>query len=170
MKLAEAQIIADRVRAELAPHCVRCEIAGSVRRLRPEPRDLEIIVVPKTISSGLFRDMDIRDLGFVSTVGRWFAVKGRADIGKYTQLVLPDGIKLDLFMVSLDTWGIQMAIRTGSEEYSHQVLAGGWTRLGYESKGGVLWKDGEPTYIREEQELFDLLGIPWCPPELREFP
>ncbi len=168
MKLIDAQIIAERVRAELAPHCVRCEIGGSIRRKRPEVGDVEIICVPKTIPSGLFKDMDIRDPGFVSTVGQWFPVKGRADIGKYTQLVLPDGIKLDLFMVTQDNFGLLMAIRTGSAEYSHQILARGWTHLGYESKGGVLWKDGQPTYIREERELFDLIEVPWCPPELRE--
>ena len=112
--------------------------------------------------------MDIRDPGFVSTVGQWFPVKGRADIGKYTQLVLPDGIKLDLFMATADNFGTLMAIRTGSAEYSHHVLAAGWSRLGYKSQGGVLWRDGQPTYVRTEQELFDLLGIPWVEPELRE--
>lgn len=68
MKLAEAQAIAERVRAELAPFCVRCEIAGSIRRKRPEPRDLEIVCVPKTIPGGLFKNMAIRDPGFVQVM------------------------------------------------------------------------------------------------------
>jgi DNA polymerase/3'-5' exonuclease PolX len=116
----------------------------------------------------MFRDMAEREPGFIRVVNRWFAVKGNAMTGRYTQRVLPEGIKLDLFMATPDNFGLLMAIRTGSAEYSHQVLAKGWRRLGYESKGGILWKDGQPTYIRTEQELFDLLGILWLEPELRE--
>jgi len=170
MKLAEAQAIAERVQAELSPYCEpgRCCIGGSIRRKSPEPNDLEIICVPKTIPGGLFKDRAERDPDFLHVVNRWFAVKGDAATGKYTQRILPEGIKVDLFMPTLDTFGVIYAIRTGSAEYSHQVLAKGWTRLGYESRGGVLWKDGQPTFLREERKLFDLLGIPWCPPELRE--
>lgn len=168
MILSEAQAIAERVKAELLPFIERAEIAGSVRRKRPEVNDIEMVVIPKTIPGGLFKDIAIRDPGFVSTVGQWFAIKGNAWDGKYTQVVLPDGINLDLFIATPDNFGLLLAIRTGSADYSHQVLARGWSRLGYESKGGVLWKDGKPTYIREERALFDLLGIPWLEPEKRE--
>lgn len=168
MKLTEAQAIAERVRAELLPYCEQAEIGGSVRRKRPDVGDIELIVIAKTIPGGLFKDMYIRDPGFVKTVGQWFAIKGNAWNGKYTQVVLPDGINLDLFIATPDNFGLILAIRTGSADYSHQALARGWSRLGYESKGGVLWKDDKPTYIREEVELFALLGIPWLEPEKRE--
>lgn len=168
MKLSEAQAIAERVRDELLPFTERAEIGGSVRRKRSDVNDIELITIPKTIPGGLFKDMAERDPGFVKTVGQWFAIKGNVWTGKYTQVVLPDGINLDLFIATPDNFGVIFAIRTGSADYSHQVLARGWSRLGYESKGGVLWKDGRPTYIREESALFALLGIPWLEPEKRE--
>jgi hypothetical protein len=38
--------------------------------------------------------------------------------GKHTRRILPCGMKLDVFMVTADTWGLQLAIRTGSAAFS----------------------------------------------------
>lgn len=43
MNLTDAQVIAEKIKAELSPFCIKCEIAGSVRRERPEPNDIEIM-------------------------------------------------------------------------------------------------------------------------------
>jgi DNA polymerase/3'-5' exonuclease PolX len=74
---------------------------------------------------------------------------------------------LDLFRATRDNWGLIYAIRTGSAEYSHQVLATGWKKKGYESREGILWKENKPTYIREEEEIFKLIGMQLVPPEER---
>ncbi len=126
MKLSTAQAIAEQIKGKLAPFCERIEIAGSIRRKRPEVGDVEIVCVPKTVPCGLFRDMAERVPGFVKTVNRWFAVKGNAEMGKYTQRILPDGINLDLFMLDeFDFWR-QFVIRTGSAEYVIKEISGGW--------------------------------------------
>lgn len=44
--LAAARAIAEQVRKALAPACERIEIAGSVRRERPEVHDIEIVAIP----------------------------------------------------------------------------------------------------------------------------
>lgn len=105
---------------------------------------------------------------FIETVNQWEKIKGNPD-GKYTQRLLPEGIKLDLFMATEMNWGLIYAIRTGSAEYSHQVLATGWVKAGYKSVGGYLRdSSGKKIPTREERELFDLIGIPWLEPEKRE--
>jgi DNA polymerase/3'-5' exonuclease PolX len=159
MELNQAKLIADKYVAALAPLCERIEIAGSIRRRKPQVNDIEIVCIPRG------RDM----YGFVTEVNKLEKAKGEPT-GKYTQRYLPEGIKLDLFMANKDNWGMILAIRTGSADFSHQVLAVGWTRRGYKSKDGVLIaQDGNRRYIREEEDLFDLIGVSFVDPIRREF-
>jgi DNA polymerase/3'-5' exonuclease PolX len=43
MKLERAQEIADQVIKRLYPYCQRIKVAGSVRRQKPEPSDIELL-------------------------------------------------------------------------------------------------------------------------------
>jgi DNA polymerase/3'-5' exonuclease PolX len=168
MELVKALTIANEVRRQLAPHCLRIEIAGSVRRRKPEVKDIEIVCIPRRIRIGLFNaDTEVCP-GFIRIINQWEAVKGSAT-GKYTQRILPQGINLDLFMATPDNWGLIYAIRTGSAGYSHHILARGWTRAGYKSINGMLNKNGQPIPIREEIDLFNLIGLPWQNPADRKF-
>jgi DNA polymerase/3'-5' exonuclease PolX len=47
MELSRAREIAKRVLVLLRPFCERAEIAGSIRRGKPEVGDIEIVVIPK---------------------------------------------------------------------------------------------------------------------------
>ena len=175
MRLDQATNIAVQCGDELAPHCERIQIAGSIRRMAPDVGDIEIVCIPKTITVAVQQDMfgESHDVGvqhrspeFVRVVDRWPTVKGKAT-GRYTQRMLPEGIKLDLFTAHRDNWGLILAIRTGSAAYSHKVLAATWSRLGYQSIEGMLHKGGNPVPVREERYLFDLLGIPFTSPANR---
>jgi DNA polymerase/3'-5' exonuclease PolX len=46
MTLAQARELAESLVALLAPSCQRIEIAGSIRRLKPNPNDIELVAVP----------------------------------------------------------------------------------------------------------------------------
>jgi DNA polymerase/3'-5' exonuclease PolX len=162
MKLEEALAIAERVRAELAPHCYRIEIAGSVRRRKPQVGDIELVAIPRSYDVGLFES------GLAVVVNRWPKVRGELGPAcRYTCRMLPEGIKLDLFFATSRNWGFIFAIRTGPADYSHRVLASGWVRNGYVGKDGMLWKDGLPVDVPEERDLFRLAGVPWVEPEHR---
>ena len=162
-----AQAEADVLVEKLAPHCERIEVAGSIRRKRPMVGDIEIVCIPKAVMAGLFGDEQERSPDFEAVVDGMEAVKGSPD-GKYTQRITPLGTKLDLFMATFDNWGLILAIRTGSADFSGKILAHRWKQLGYTSIGGVLHRGGEQTYVREERDLFDMLGIEWVDPEDRE--
>ncbi len=159
MKLVKAKGIADKAINVLRPHCERIEIAGSIRREKPEPNDIEIVAIPKPYDVGLFES------GIATVVNRWEKVKGELPC-KYTQRILPEGIKLDLFFATPENWGLIFAIRTGSAEFSHR-LAIRWVRFGYNSKGGILSRDGKQYMIREESDLFELLAIKYIEPKSR---
>lgn len=168
MEIARALEISERVLGELAPHCDRIAIAGSVRRRKPQVKDIEIVCIPRKAPVDLFGDEMQTDAAFCELVNQWPAVRGKPT-GKYTQRTLPDGIALDLFMATPENWGVIYAIRTGSAEFSHRVLAGRWCRLGYTSVAGILRdRRGHRVEAREERDLFKLLGIAWVEPECRE--
>jgi len=75
--------------------------------------------------------------------------------------------KLNLFFAEEGNWGSIFAIRTGSADYSHKVLANGWVRQGFKSEGGYLFRDGEKYEVREEEDLFRLIGVSYVEPEKR---
>lgn len=152
MELNKALNIAQEVKKQLAPHCERIEIAGSIRRKNPNVKDIEIVAIPKPYNVGLFES------GIASVVNQWAKTKGDLPC-KYTQRILPEGIKLDLFFANEENWGLIYAIRTGSAEYSHKVLANKWVSMGYKSIEGHLYHNEKKVSIREEKELFDILGI-----------
>lgn len=163
MKLEQALEIAERIKSDLAPHCERIEIAGSIRRRKPEVGDIELVAIPKPYDTGLFAS------GIATIIDRWPKVRGELPC-RYTQRTLPEGIALDLFFATADNWGLIYAIRTGSADFSHHVLASGWSRNGYKSIDGMITRDGKPFPMREETDLFRLAGVPYTPPEARIWP
>jgi len=156
MKLEEAQKIAEKYLDRLAPYCSRIEIAGSIRREKIEVKDIEIVCIPEIKTMEYFCD----------EVNGWKKIKGEPT-GKYTQRKLPEGINLDLFMANERNWGLIFAVRTGSADFSHKILACGWVKVGFKSEGGILKKDGKEYEVKEEKDLFEIIGVPFVEPKLR---
>jgi len=158
MEYNEAKTIADELLSEISMYFHRIEIAGSIRRQRSEVKDVELVGI---------RDLkSLITLKF--TLDKHPKIKGRVD-GKYMQFRYKDVINVDLFFAEKDNWGNIFAIRTGSAEYSHKVLARGWVEAGYRSAEGYLRNSqGGKIPLYEEKDLFDLIGIDWIPPEKRE--
>lgn len=154
MKYTKAFELATLVKTRLKPYCDRIEIAGSLRRKKQEVKDIEIVAIPN----------DRFQLGLI--VDKWKKIRGNVG-GKYVQRELPEGINLDLFFATEKNWGLIFAIRTGSAEYSHKILGIGWVRAGYKSKEGTLYKSDQAIEVREETDLFNLIGIDYIEPEKR---
>ena len=197
MKFIEAKRIADRIIEVLSPYCEegKCLIGGSIRREKPEVKDIEVICLPKTINVSHYNlftyetiierspkfTQSVRVLGEI--------IKGKPD-GKYMQILLPLDIKLDLFMPDdFDYWR-QYVIRTGSAEWVMRYVAGGWRKLGFcgsdqglrkmsdcekipTPDGKGRWKcinlNGErPPFFESEKHVFDWLGINYVKPKDRK--
>lgn len=154
---AEAYKIALEVLEQLRQYCFRAEIAGSLRRKKSEVGDIEIVVIPKPYEIGLFQS------GIAGVINQWEKVRGELPC-KYTQRILPSGIKLDLFFADEENWGLIFAMRTGSADYSHRVLANGWVRNGFKSIDGYLFRDDERYEVREEKDLFKISGVAYVEP------
>ncbi len=99
MKYDQAHAIAIDLYKQLYPFCERIDIAGSIRRQKPEVKDIEIVCIPKyaledDIASDLF-GQKVCDIsrpvvckGFIHTVNQWKKMKGEPT-GKYTQRMVP---------------------------------------------------------------------------------
>ena len=156
----QAYEIAEKTKALLAPHCERISIAGSIRRKKPFVKDIEIVAIPKPYDIGLFES------GIATIVNQWPKVRGELPC-KYTQRILPEGIALDLFFADKDNWGLIYAMRTGSADYSHQVLATAWVKRGFKGEEGYLCSNGKRISVPEEKDLFRLIGVLYVEPEKR---
>lgn len=156
---AEIERVALKVVEQLMPFCSRIKIVGSIRRKRADPSDIDICLILKSDEIGKFQG------GIAKVINQWREIKGKFPC-KYTQRMLPDGKKLDLYFATEQNWGNLVAIRTGSCEYS-KFLAKRWVALGYTSVDGFLTKQKEKVEIKEEKDLFELLHLRYVEPEDR---
>ncbi len=178
MQLSQAQEIAGNLVAIFAPYCERVNIAGSIRREKLEPRDIEIVAIPKMVPQeiGMFTGVDFPDEP-APTVSALNIVLG--DIGKqikggdrYKQFLLPQDVYLDLFLVLPPAqWGVLFTIRTGPGDFSKWLVTpkrhGGAMPAHLRVHEGSLWSGREPVPTPEESDYFQALGLPWIEPRDR---
>lgn len=180
MKLADARRIAERLVSEMSPYCERIEIAGSIRREKAEVKDIEIVAVPRwTVDT---EKIQLFDVAQVNLLYRWathnlrWIKPGTAEIvdwmpkadGKYWRALVDEGIKLDLFITTLEQWGIIFMIRTGSAEYSRGLMTYAKLCTPYRVQDGHLTLDGQPVPTFEEEDVFAALGTEYVSPRERE--
>lgn len=196
MEQSKAYQIANRLIETLSPFCQEgfCNIAGSLRRKKPDPKDIEIVCLPLTIEEqdGFFDTKKVRNPEFiskVSSIGK--IIKGSPADGRYVQIELPEGLNLDLFIPQEHDYWRQFVVRTGSSEYSAKTIAKGWTNKGWcgtedglrlideceakKDKTGKITKwicvsDNStlPPHWQSEKEFFEWLSVPYIEPENRK--
>jgi len=166
--LEEASPIISRLIGDLLPHCIKLAVAGSARRRKPEIGDIELVALPAPALDmfGLENGNQLETLDW-STFGS--VIKNGP---KYKQIALPEGLNLDLFIVTPPAqWGVQFLIRTGPAEFSHKLVTsrmyGGLLPSYLKVKDGAIWSRNHIIPTPEEQDVFDLLGIPYIEPENR---
>lgn len=182
MKLLKAEKLANQVVKRLEDHCKRVEIAGSIRRKKPEVKDIEIVCLPDTYKG--FRGKKVTSLDYYLTKleernkirfvknGKrmknfWLIRKDRTTI-----------IKVDLFIVLPPAeWGVIFTIRTGPTSFNKWLVS-------YRKPQGFKFKDGaihrkieqvdkvKPLWILEstpeEEDVFKVLDIDFITIEERE--
>jgi DNA polymerase (family 10) len=181
--LDRAQVIAEKIRAELAPFCDRIDVAGSVRRKRPFCNDVDLVLLVKDVCDG-----ELRRRVISSPNSR--VLKNGADIMSF---ILANGVQVDLFFAKHaentlleyvpGNYGMRLLAMTGSKEHNiflarrakaqglHFHPYKGLMRGGsyhYKPEGGEEYKGGEVFRGEEELEIFRELGLGWIEPELRE--
>jgi len=195
--LSDAQELADLLISELSPYCEKISVAGSVRRLRPEVKDIEIVCVAKTFVREWDEQADIfspikhctaieRVPEFAEKVKEMGIIeKGNPVNGRYVKLVHSSRIPVDLFIVQDFDYGRQLCIRTGNYIYSKDVIATQWSRKGWCGTENGLRRKREcrkisgkwvceaitptvPPPFETEESFYEFLGIKWLEPSKRK--
>jgi DNA polymerase/3'-5' exonuclease PolX len=181
LALPLAAFIAQSLVNLLAPACARIEIAGSIRRKRPEVGDIEIVAQPLqrletfTPTGELFPTAGWRNLldeRLQELLARDVIRKHPFDPKwgeKYRKLLQPDiSAQIDLFILTPPAeWGPAMVIRTGPADFSREMV----TRLRRFKMRcedlAVQTFDGEHVPCPDEHTFFELCGMAYVAPERR---
>ncbi|HKG63610.1 MAG TPA: DNA polymerase/3'-5' exonuclease PolX [Solirubrobacteraceae bacterium] len=158
--LSRAEAIAQEVLAALRAHPAsdRVEAAGSLRRRADSVKDLDIIATasdPKALA---------RTLGELELVE---SVQQSGDAG--ARVTTHTGMKIDLKVVEPDQFGNVLQHFTGSKAHNVALRESSVRRGLHISEYGILDDEtGETTRCASEESVYERLGLPWIPPELRE--
>ena len=173
--LDEARSIADEVIEILEPHCKRIEIAGSIRRQCETVGDIEIVIEPIKLMRDLFGNLDGEsNLNYIDFTKLLIANKIKAGSRMKQFYLIEHDIILDLFIVLPPAqWGVIFTIRTGSENFSHQLVKikkyGGLLPSNMQIANGCLrWRETKDVInTPEEIDLFNAIGLTWIDPKDR---
>jgi DNA polymerase (family X) len=148
--------IVEALRAEPTAH--RVELAGSARRLADSVKDLDIIATaddPRALLDA-FAKLDV--IESCSSPGE-NAARARTHTG----------MAVDLRVVEPDQFGNLWQHFTGSKDHNVQLRERAVRKGLHVSEYGLLDDASGKTHrCATEEGVYELLGLPWIPPELRE--
>ena len=132
LALPVAADLATPVAADLAPVCERIEIVGSIRRRRADVGDIEIVAIPG-FSRGMFGGpgASLLDLALVQMVNRGRLLRAsKTPLERltckpfYIPSLLREGhyFKLEINVSDAERWPVELAIKTGSANFSHRLV------------------------------------------------
>lgn len=178
--LEAAELIAEAFLHHMRPRAERIEVAGSIRRRKPDIGDIEIVMVPKLHQeldlfgqpAGPFLDRideGIEEYSRLSKLGGGALVKLNGG-SKYIKLhETCCDVQIDLFIVRPPAeWGPIFAIRTGSADFSKRLVS---ELKRYDLRcedGRVVDKKGNVIHCPEEEDFFRAARVKFVPPERRK--
>jgi DNA polymerase (family 10) len=161
LSLEEAEKTAEQIKAAVAAHCEKIEIAGSIRRQKATVHDIDFVVVARSDSKWQK----------ISETLKCMKAKLNCSGKSVTKALLPTQnglVKVDFYRTKPSTFGICRLVRTGSAEHNM------WLASLAISKGmRIKYSEGlikEETVITGETEkgVFEALGLPCPVPSQRE--
>ena len=137
----------------------RLEVAGSLRRRRPTIGDLDLLAAVDDPPAVIAALDGLREVDKVIAAGT----------DKSSILLAESGLRVDLMVCPPEAWGTHLVHFTGSKEHNIAIrgmaLDRGWS---LSEKGWKVIDTGELLLDAEEADVYERLGMPWIPPEMRE--
>ncbi|MBA3867770.1 MAG: hypothetical protein H0X30_01300 [Anaerolineae bacterium] len=180
IQLADARAVIGELVELLRPACERIEIAGSVRRGKPEVHDAEAVIIPTPDLLPLTDTL----IEYGKAKYALYGEKRTKRWGNNYRGLLFGGIKCELFMTNAESWGWQYWLRTGPGDANAYIMR--WLGLSHVKapvrfQGGYGWysrnwrhngkawvaEDKQRLRIASEEDLFAVLGMPFIPPSER---
>jgi DNA polymerase (family 10) len=139
------------------PEVLQATVAGSLRRMRSTIGDIDLLAssdTPVTVMrafAGLSRVAEVLLSGETKTTVR-----------------LHNGLQVDLRVLEPDRWGAALQYFTGSQAHNVRVREIAQKQGLSLSEYGFKGKGSTEILCPEEKVVYETLGLPWIPPELRE--
>ena len=134
----------------------RAELAGSFRRCRETVGDLDLLVASEDGPAVVQHFLAYPQVRRVTAHGTTRAA-----------IQLTGGLNVDLRVLPPESYGAALHYFTGSKAHSIAIRALGRAAGLKISEYGV-YRGTKRIAGREEREVFEAVGLPWIPPELRE--
>jgi DNA polymerase (family 10) len=158
--LSKALEVAESLAGALREHDAsdRVEIAGSARRMAESCKDIDIIATasdPKALAEAFSKMPLIAESSTPTEAG--------------TRALTHNGVSVDLRIVPPENFGNLLQHLTGSKQHNEAMRTEAVKRGWHVSEYGVIDDSTETTHAcATEEEVYELLGMAWIPPELRE--
>jgi DNA polymerase (family 10) len=138
------------------PGVTRAALAGSIRRRKETIGDLDFLVAARDAAAVSRAFASLPEVAHVHAHGE-----------TKTLVRLVSGIDADLRVVPAASFGAALAYFTGSKAHNVALRRIAQSRKLKLNEYG-LFRAGRRVAGRSEEEVYEALGLPWIPPELRE--
>jgi DNA polymerase (family 10) len=172
MELEKAKAIAEELKTLLEPACQKIEIAGSIRRRKPEVGDIELLVIPKF--DGPVDELDKKLKWLIGTRVLEYRPnkKGVITYGPKNKFLrhVESGIGIDVFSTTEECWPVALVVRTGGERTNKKIASLAIKRgMRWHAYGrGFTLASGSELVCRSEASVFEAVGLPYLEPWERE--
>lgn len=166
----DALSLAQLLERRLAPACERILIAGSIRRRTSEVGDIELVAQPKMEAELDMFGFPASERSLLDDALTELRTEGYTKNGERYKQFIYEGVTVDLFIATRETWGAVATIRTGSADFTHWLVTsrrhGGGCPAGLKVSGArvVYEHGGEPLDTSTEELFFAALEQPWVEP------
>ena len=155
MELERAQKVANEVVKRLSPYCQRIEVAGSIRRRKPQVNDIDLVLIPNDLWN---LHHEIMGLGQVRMSG------------SKIMRVMANSTQVDIYVASEETWATLLLIRTGSAQNNIRLASlakkRGWHLAA--SGDGLFDENGKRIAGDSEESIYQALDLRWQEPWERD--
>ena len=180
--LEEARAVAEGIKGLMATACARIEIAGSIRRQKPDVGDIELLYIPLLApedTGNLFQETRMMNLAderldhllHTGVIEERLNAKGSTMWGQDNKLAvhLESGINVDFFSADEENWFNRLVCRTGGKNNNQRIaMAAQKMEMTWKPYGsGFLSHDEGMIVCKSEEDVFKAVCLPYLPPEKR---
>lgn len=139
------------------PGVIKVEAAGSLRRWKTSIGDLDLVMAcnnPAPVMDAFVRHKDVQRI----------LAQGESK----SSVELADGLRVQLWQQPAERFGSLLQFVTGSKAHNVRLRELAQKRGLSLSERGLLDSNGKEHFCTSEEEVYERIGLPWIPPELRE--
>ena len=139
------------------PEVLQAMVAGSLRRMQSTIGDIDLLASSREPAAVMRAFAALPQVAEVMLSG-----------STKTSVRLHNGLQADLRVLQPQHWGAALQYFTGSKAHVVHIREIAQKRGLSLSEYGYKQQDGTEILTPEESEVYQKLGLPWIPPELRE--